>query len=134
MRKNYFAKKLIAYSMAFAVAFSTLTVSPVFVKEAKAAAGTVTLPAGTDATANDGKVIVNTINTVNAGNITFTEADLKSKLGINATDLVDDAQINDTAKVTGATYATSGSSAALASLTNTGLTVKVLKATANAIE
>ena len=37
MRKNYFAKKLIAYSMAFAVAFSTLTVSPVFVKEAKAA-------------------------------------------------------------------------------------------------
>ena len=106
MRKNYFAKKLIAYSMAFAVAFSTLTVSPVFVKEAKAAAGTVTLPAGTDATANDGKVIVNTINTVNAGNITFTEADLKSKLGINATDLVDGAQINDTAKVTGATYAT----------------------------
>ena len=106
MRKNYFAKKLIAYSMAFAVAFSTLTVSPVFVKEVKAASGTVTLPAGTDATANDGKVIVNTINTVNAGNITFTEADLKSKLGINATDLVNGAQINDTAKVTGATYAT----------------------------
>ena len=39
MRKNYFAKKFVAYSMAFAVAFSTLTVSPVFVKEAKAAAG-----------------------------------------------------------------------------------------------
>ena len=37
MRKNYFAKKFVAYSMAFAVAFSTLTVSPVFVKEAKAA-------------------------------------------------------------------------------------------------
>ena len=36
MRKNYFAKKFVAYSMAFAVAFSTLTVSPVFVKEAKA--------------------------------------------------------------------------------------------------
>ena len=38
MRKNYFAKKFVAYSMAFAVAFSTLTVSPVFVKDAKAAA------------------------------------------------------------------------------------------------
>ena len=37
MRKNYFAKKFVAYTMAFAVAFSTLTVSPVFVKEAKAA-------------------------------------------------------------------------------------------------
>ena len=36
MRKNYFAKKFVAYSMAFAVAFSTLTVSPVFVKDAKA--------------------------------------------------------------------------------------------------
>ena len=118
MRKNYFAKKLIAYSMAFAVAFSTLTVSPVFVKEAKAAAGTVTLPAGTDATANDGKVIVNTINTVNAGNITFTEADLKSKLGINATDLVDGAQINDTAKVTGATYATAYSIAQATGFSN----------------
>ena len=37
MRKNYFAKKFVAYSMAFAVAFSTLTVSPVFVRDAKAA-------------------------------------------------------------------------------------------------
>ena len=36
MRKNYFAKKFVAYSMAFAVAFSTLTVSPVFVRDAKA--------------------------------------------------------------------------------------------------
>ena len=36
MRKNYFAKKFVAYSMAFAVAFSSLTVSPVFVKDAKA--------------------------------------------------------------------------------------------------
>ena len=41
MRKNYFAKKFVAYSMAFAVAFSTLTVSPVFVKEAKAAANII---------------------------------------------------------------------------------------------
>ena len=41
MRKNYFAKKFVAYSMAFAVAFSTLTVSPVFVKEASAAPITI---------------------------------------------------------------------------------------------
>ena len=102
MRKNYFAKKLIAYSMAFAVAFSTLTVSPVFVKEAKAAAGTVTLPAGTDATANDGKVIVNTINTVNA------------------------ATVNGACPIKFVS--------ALASFTNIGLTVNVLKATANAME
>ena len=43
MRKNYFAKKFVAYSMAFAVAFSTLTVSPVFVKEAKAAGATLSI-------------------------------------------------------------------------------------------
>ena len=43
MRKNYFAKKFVAYSMAFAVAFSTLTVSPVFVKEAKAVTFTESL-------------------------------------------------------------------------------------------
>ena len=48
MRKNYFAKKFVAYSMAFAVAFSTLTVSPVFVKEAKAA-GAIKIKDGVDA-------------------------------------------------------------------------------------
>ena len=50
MRKNYFAKKFVAYSMAFAVAFSTLTVSPVFVREAKAT--TADCEANIRATAN----------------------------------------------------------------------------------
>lgn len=57
MRKNYFAKKFVAYTMAFAVAFSTVTVSPLFVKEAKAAATPYT---GTFA---DGKAPANKIAT-----------------------------------------------------------------------
>ena len=56
MRKNYFAKKFVAYSMAFAVAFSTLTVSPVFVKEAKAAVVNVTDLSGASATFDDGVI------------------------------------------------------------------------------
>ena len=59
MRKNYFAKKFVAYSMAFAVAFSTLTVSPVFVKEAKAV--TFATPIGTG-----GGTTVNSAATFNA--------------------------------------------------------------------
>ena len=94
MRKNYFAKKFVAYSMAFAVAFSTLTVSPVFVKEAKAVTFTQTLKSGGGSKLSNGKFAV---ASVPAGNVTVPAA-------------------------------------AFASLTNTGLTVKVLKATANAIE
>ena len=62
MRKNYFAKKFVAYSMAFAVAFSTLTVSPVFVKEAKAATITVKqkVTLGTDADRTAASSLLNT--------------------------------------------------------------------------
>ena len=66
MRKNYFAKKLIAYSMAFAVAFSTLTVSPVFVKEAKAEALKTITVASTDTVLNGNDIILGPMESVKA--------------------------------------------------------------------
>ena len=42
MSKKFFAKKFVAYSMAFAVAFASVNVSPVFVKDAQAAAAAIT--------------------------------------------------------------------------------------------
>ena len=73
MRKNYFAKKFVAYSMAFAVAFSTLTVSPVFIKEAKAA----TVPTATPMTSITGdQFIVGNVTTnvaASTSNITLED-------------------------------------------------------------
>ena len=37
MSKKNFAKKFVAYTMAFAVAFGTVNVSPIFVKDTQAA-------------------------------------------------------------------------------------------------
>ena len=73
MRKNYFAKKLIAYSMAFAVAFSTLTVSPVFVKEAKAAAVTPAASQETTDAIADGNGILISVESTGSTATTITE-------------------------------------------------------------
>ena len=80
MRKNYFAKKFVAYSMAFAVAFSTLTVSPVFVKEAKAA--TVTLSSSdSNVVLDDGIALISTVKT-SAASSSITLADVKAGIGM----------------------------------------------------
>ena len=111
MRKNYFTKKFVAYSMAFAVAFSTLTVSPVFVKEAKAAAGSaaykfaldVTTDAKNNSTGDSGadskkdniediisanSMIVGPIRTTNA-NADFVDiSTFKNTLGFSASEKI----------------------------------------------
>ena len=59
MSKKNFAKKFVAYTMAFAVAFGTVNVSPIFVKEAQAAGAgivTYTLTAATNKV-GDGKIL-----------------------------------------------------------------------------
>ena len=81
MRKNCFAKKLMAYTMAFAVAFSTVTVSPLFVKEAKAAGNAFTVTSTDDVVdAND--VILSGMTTNNYQADTITAADFKTKTGL----------------------------------------------------
>ena len=95
MRKNYFAKKFVAYSMAFAVAFSTLTVSPVFVKEAKAAGvikvdETLTQTVGYEIPATDagyhGKLLVSAINTKLGTNSNLSVGDYKTFAEFSGTD------------------------------------------------
>ena len=97
MRKNYFAKKLVAYSMAFAVAFSTLTVSPVFVKEAKAATVSVTPAAETTDAVSDGNGILISIEstgTTNPANIAEVQTGIGVKKllnpGVTVTSKTDD--------------------------------------------
>ena len=81
MRKNYFAKKFVAYSMAFAVAFSTLTVSPVFVKEAKADP-TFTAPAvgAMTSVTGDQFIIGNVTTNVAASTSNITLADVAKNI------------------------------------------------------
>ena len=95
MRKNYFAKKFIAYSMAFAVAFSTLTVSPVFVKEAKAE--TVVAAYQADFTAatmptekklTNGSIIIESMESDNVAGTLITTNIFGSKANLDGTKIV----------------------------------------------
>ena len=85
MRKNYFAKKFVAYSMAFAVAFSTLTVSPVFVREAKAATETPITVDFSDVTTDnnnvldDGDIILSEVTSTESDGIATNTDAKKSK-------------------------------------------------------
>lgn len=80
MRKNYFAKKFVAYSMAFAVAFSTLTVSPVFIKEAKAAAFTAPSVTAMTSITGDQFIVGNVTTNVAASTSTIKLEDVAKNI------------------------------------------------------
>ena len=90
MSKKNFAKKFVAYTMAFAVAFGTVNVSPIFVKDAQAALKTTTTVKAYSATLDDdndtviadGVALLGEVESTNA-NSTVTLGDVKTKLGIN---------------------------------------------------
>ena len=81
MSKKNFAKKFVAYTMAFAVAFGTVNVSPIFVKDAQAAEITVSSGLETVTATNDyaGTIIVGPITAkLSAADIPLSVSQIKS--------------------------------------------------------
>ena len=113
MSKKNFAKKFVAYTMAFAVAFGTVNVSSIFVKDAQAATPvSIAIEADTtdgrigDSIVNGNDVLLGDIKTVSSvtSEKTMKDTEIMSKTGIEK--LIYSAKIVEQKKATTDTYVT----------------------------